>query len=92
MALCSAAADAQEGFVVIVLVPVKGGHPGESSLGVATYQAGGGGHHLPEGQAVLEERSDDLQKLHGAVPLEQLWATQNNTIKLSKMKNRPQKQ
>lgn len=73
MALSPAAADTQEGFVVIVLVPVKGGDSGESPLGVATYQAGGSGHHLPEGQTVLEERSHDLEELPRAVPLEQLW-------------------
>lgn len=72
VALCPAAADSQEGFVVIVLVPVEGGDPGESPLSVATYQAGGSSHHLPEGQIVLEERSDDLEKLPGAFPLEQL--------------------
>lgn len=73
MALRPAAADTQEGFVVIVLIPVKGGHSGESPLGVATYQAGGSSHHLPEGRIVLEERSHDLEKIPAAIPLEQLW-------------------
>ena len=73
VALCpAAAADTQEGLVVIVFIPVKGGHSGESPLGVATYQAGGSSHHLLEGQIVLEERSHDLEKLPGAAPLEQL--------------------
>lgn len=67
------AVDAQEGFVVIVLVPVEGGDSGESALSVATYQAGGSGHHLPERQIVLEEGSYDLEQLPGAIPLVQLW-------------------
>lgn len=73
MALPPAAADAQEGFVVIVLVPVEGGDPGEGALSVAAHQAGGGGHHLPEGRVALKERSHDLEKLPGAAPLLQLW-------------------
>lgn len=70
VALPPATVDAQEGFIVIVLVPVKGGDSGESALSVATYQAGGSGHHLPERQIVLEEGSHDLEKLPGAIPLE----------------------
>ncbi|TNN65135.1 hypothetical protein EYF80_024644 [Liparis tanakae] len=50
----------------------KGGDAGESALSVATCQAGGSGHHLPEGQIVLEERSHDLEKLPRAIPLVQL--------------------
>lgn len=73
LALCPAAADAQEGFVVIVLIPVKGGDSGECAFSVATHQAGGSGHHFPEGQIVLEKRSYDLEKLLGAIPLAQLW-------------------
>lgn len=65
--------DAQKGFVVIVLVPVKGSDSGESTLSVATYQAGGSGHHLPERQIVLEEGSYDLEEFPGAIPLVQLW-------------------
>lgn len=83
VALCPATADTQEGFVVIVFVPVKGGDAGESPLSVATHQAGGSSHHLPEGQIVLEERSHDLEKLPGAVPLEQLW--RHDTRKTQKM-------
>lgn len=67
-----AVADAQEGFVVIVLVPVKGRDPGESPLCVATHQAGGRGHYLPDGRLVFKERSHDLEEFPGAVPLEQL--------------------
>lgn len=84
MVLCPAAVDAQEGFVVIVLIPVKGGDSGESALSVATYQAGGSGHHLPEGQIVLEERSHDLEKLPGAIPLEQLWRDKEGKESLDK--------
>lgn len=84
VALCPATADAQEGFVVIVLVPVKGGDSGESALSVAAYQAGGSGHHLPEGQIVLEERSHDLEKLPGAIPLVQLWRDQKGKQSLNK--------
>lgn len=73
MGLCPAAADSQEGFVVIVLVPIKGSDTRESPLRVAAYEARGSGHHLPEGKIVLEERSHNLEELHGAVPLEQLW-------------------
>lgn len=86
MAVRPAAADPQEGFVVVVLVPVKRGDSGESALGVATYQAGGSGHHLPEGEIALEERSHDLEKLPGAIPLEQLW--RDKTGKQSLNKNR----
>lgn len=72
VALGPAAADAQEGFVVIVLVPVEGRDPGERPLGVAAHQAGGGGHHLPEGQNLLEQRSHRLDQFPGAAPVEQL--------------------
>lgn len=84
LVLCPVAADAQESFVVIVLVPVKGGDLGERALGVATYQAGGGGHHLPERQLVLEERSHDPEKLPGAVPLVQLRRDRNVKKSLNK--------
>lgn len=77
--MCPAATDTQESFVVIVLVPVKGGDPGKSPLSVATYQAGCSSHHLPEGQIALEERSHNLQKLPGAFPLEQLHRREDNT-------------
>lgn len=80
-ALCPAAVDAQEGFVVIVLVPIKGGDSGESSLSVAAYQAGGSSHHLPDGQIILEERCHDLKELPGTIPLEQLRGGKNNTSK-----------
>lgn len=80
------AADAQESFVVIVLEPVKGVDAGESALSVATYQAGGSGHHLPEGQIVLEERSHDLEKLPRAIPLVQLW--RDTKVEQSLNKNR----
>lgn len=86
MALSPAAVDAQEGFVVIVFVPVEGGDSGESALSVAAYQAGGSSHHLPERQIVLEEGSHDLQKFLGAVPLVQLWG--DNTAKQSCSTNR----
>lgn len=66
-------ADAQEGFVVIVLIPVKGGHAGESAFGVTAHQSGGSSHQLPKGQIVLEEGSHHLEELLGAVPLVQLW-------------------
>lgn len=71
--LCPAAADAQEGFVVVVLIPIKGGDSRESSFSVAAYQAGGSGHHLSEGKIILEERGHDLEELLGTIPLEQLW-------------------
>lgn len=44
--LSTGAVDAQEGFVVIILIPVERGDPGESPLRVATEQTGGGGHNL----------------------------------------------
>lgn len=75
------AVDAQEGFVVIVLVPVKGGDSGESTLGVATNQAGGSSHHLPERQIVLEEGCYDLEEFSGAILLVQLW--KNNKASMS---------
>lgn len=68
-----AAIDAQENLVVVVLVPVEGGDPGEGALGVAAHQVGHGGHHLPEGRAVLEEGGHGPEELPGAVPLMQLW-------------------
>lgn len=83
VSLRPAAADSQEGFVVIVLVPVKGSDSGESPLGVAAYEARGSGHHLPEGQIALEERSHNLEELHRAIPLEQLW---RNTHKQNRWK------
>lgn len=88
MALCPAAADAQEGFVVIVFVPVKGSDSGESALSVAAYQAGGSGHHLPEGQIVLEERGHDLEKLPGAIQLVKLWRDQKGKQSSNKNKER----
>lgn len=42
------AVDAQKGFVVVILIPVEGGDPGEGPFSVATEQAGGGGHELAE--------------------------------------------
>ena len=72
VALSPANADTQEGFVVIVLIPVKGGDSRESPLSVAAYQTGGSSHHLPEGHIFLEERTHDLEKLPGATPMEEL--------------------
>lgn len=46
--LSTGAVNAQKGFVVIILIPVEGGDPGESPLRVATEQTGGGGHNLAE--------------------------------------------
>lgn len=65
-------ADAQEGFVVIVFIPVKGGYSGESTFSVTANQAGRSCHQLPKRQIVLEEGSHDLKELLGAVPLVQL--------------------
>lgn len=71
--LRSAPADAQESFVVIVLIPIEGGDSGESPLGVTTYEAGGSSHYIPKGQIFLEERGHDVDELLGATPVEQLW-------------------
>lgn len=81
-ALPSFAADAQEGFVIVVLIPVKGGDSGESAFGVTANQAGGSSHQLPKGQVVLEEGSHGLEELLGAIPLVQLW--RKNRVKKHK--------
>lgn len=60
VAVARLAVDAQEGLVVVVLIPVEGGDPGEGALAVATHQAGGDSHQLTEGRAVLEQRSHHL--------------------------------
>lgn len=66
-------ADAQEGFVIVVLIPVKGGDSGESVFSVTADQAGSSSHQLPKRQIVLEEGSHDLEELLGAIPFVQLW-------------------
>lgn len=65
-------ADAQEGFVIVVLIPVEGSDSGESAFGVTANQAGSSSHQLPKRQIVLEEGSHDLEELLGAIPSVQL--------------------
>lgn len=79
-ALSPFTADAQEGFVIVVLVPVKGGDAGESTFGVTANQAGSSSHQLPKRQIVVEEGSHDLEELLGAVPFIQL-QRQNRDLK-----------
>lgn len=86
--LCPPSADTQEGFVVIVFIPVKGGDSGESPLSVAAYKAGGGSHHFPERQTFLEERSHDLDELPEATLLEQLQRDKKNHSSFNKQKNK----
>ena len=49
----------QEGFIVIVFIPVKGEHSGASSLWVPTQEVRQDAHQLCEGlrTTVLQERS-----------------------------------
>lgn len=65
--------DPHEGLVVVVLIPVEGGHPREAPLHVATHQAGHSPHQLSErwGRAHLglEQGGHHLHQRFGAVPL-----------------------
>lgn len=74
VAVALGAIDAQEGLVVVVLVPVEGQHPGAPSLWVPTEEAGHAGQQLSErlGSPGLKQRGEHPQKLLGAVPLHQL--------------------